>query len=294
VFAAAVTPRREGTNHVDLPAALRLIDYFCDCPLRGITLLGATGEFLHLEADQRTAFVSRAITHSRLPVMVNVSHSSFDGAVLLARQAMDAGAVALLLMAPYYFRYQGPEVAEFFRRFADTVRTSLPMFLYNIPFFTSWIPIEVAESLLEEDVFDGIKDSSGDRVYMDRLLALSKRTGCTVMVGNDTIFTVARSAGAHGSVSGVACALPEMVTALDLAITAANTAKVALLENRMQEFIARIDRFPTPMGVREAVAARGLTIGPLAVPVSAAMAQEAAEFREWFRPWLEEVQHEIR
>ncbi|MBK5293177.1 MAG: dihydrodipicolinate synthase family protein, partial [Acidobacteriia bacterium] len=195
VFAASVTPRLEGTNQVDLPAALRLIDYFCDCALRGITLLGATGEFLHLDTDQRALFVSRAIAHSRLPVMVNVSHSSLDGAVLLARQAIDAGAAALLLMPPYYFRYEGPEVAEFFQRFADQVRTSLPLFLYNIPFFTTWIPIEVAETLLEAGVFAGIKDSSGDRAYMDRLLTLSERTGCTVMVGNDTIFTIARSAG---------------------------------------------------------------------------------------------------
>ncbi|MBK5290206.1 MAG: dihydrodipicolinate synthase family protein, partial [Acidobacteriia bacterium] len=138
-----------------------------------------------------------------------------------------------------------------------------------------------------------IKDSSGDRVYMDRLLALSKRTGCTVMVGNDTIFTIARSAGAHGSVSGVACALPEMVAALDAAITSDNKTKVTVLEKRMQEFIVRIDRFPTPMGVREAVAARGISIGPLAVPVSADTARAAAEFREWFRPWLREVLHEI-
>ena len=92
------------------------------------------------------------------------------------------------------------------------------IFLYNIPFFTNEIAIETATSLLATGLFAGIKDSSGQYGYFERLLAVSKEKPFTLLVGNDRIYTRARQAGAHGIVSGVACVVPELLVALDRAI----------------------------------------------------------------------------
>ena len=61
------------------------------------------------------------------------------------------------------------------------------------------------------------------------------------------------------------------------------------MERRLVEFIEWLDRFPAPVGTREAAAARGLKVGPLAVPLSPEKTLEMEAFRGWLREWLPEM-----
>ena len=67
---------------------------------------------------------------------------------------------------------------------------------------------------------------------------------------------------------------------------AADGERVPRLDARLQEFISWIDRFPVPVGIKEACAVRGLKVGPLAVPMPAEKLSELDEFRCWFQNWL--------
>src|SRR5205085_12086391 len=129
----------------------------------------------------------------------------------LAEQAADAGAAALLVMPPYFFAYAQTEVREFYLRLADRLGGSVPIFLYNIPCFNNEISIDTACELLATGLFAGIKDSSGNFDHFLRLKTQRESTPFTFLVGNDAIFTRARSAGADGGVSGVGCAMPELM-----------------------------------------------------------------------------------
>ena len=101
---------------------------------------------------------------------------------------------------------------------AGRIGGAVPILLYNIPLFTSEIPVETSCELLASGRFAGIKDSSGDLESFSRLLAQKETTPFTLLVGADGIYTRARCAGADGIVSGVACAIPELLLALDRAI----------------------------------------------------------------------------
>ena len=83
---------------------------------------------MHYEPGDRARLVSFAVKRSRVPVFVNVGHSTLEGAVQLGQQAVQSGAAALLLTPPYYFRYQGPEIREFYLRFASEITGSCPPF----------------------------------------------------------------------------------------------------------------------------------------------------------------------
>ena len=74
--------------------------------------------------------------------------------------------------------------------------------------------IETALDLLSSGLFAGIKDSSGDYEYFARLLTLRDQKPLSLLVGSDRIFKRARQAGADGIISGVACAVPELLVAL--------------------------------------------------------------------------------
>ena len=292
VFVAAVTPRRPDGPHVDLAATLDLVDWLGRAGVRGIALFGSTGEFIHFDIEERIRVQSLAVRRCSLPMLVNVSHTTLDGAVRLAQEAASAGATGLLLMPPPFFRYGQAQIAAFYREFARQAGASPPLLLYNIPFFTSELSAETAVELLDAGVASGIKDSSGQWEYFRQLKSLYDRKKFSLFIGNDVLFTRGRAAGAGGVVSGVACAVPELMTALDAAIVSGDAAKTARLEARLREFITRCDRFPAPAGVRLGVEARGLKTGPMSVPLTADDARLADEFRAWFPGWVREVVQE--
>jgi 4-hydroxy-tetrahydrodipicolinate synthase len=293
VYVAAVTPHRPGGGYEpDVAAMLEMVDFLAAAGVNGIALLGSTGEFLHLTFDDRIRLVQLAVKRSRVPVLVGVSHSTLDGAIELGREAASSGAAGLLLLPPYFFRYSQEEIHEFYSQFAAAVGRSARILLYNIPAFTNEIAIDTAAALLATGQFAGIKDSSGQYGYFERLLAISKERPFTLLVGNDRIYARARQAGAHGIVSGVACAVPELLVALDRAIQRDLPADAERLEARLQEFIAWHDRLPTPVVIKAAVEARGMKVGPLATPLAAASRTRLEEFHAWFKGWLPEVRKE--
>ncbi|MBM3746171.1 MAG: dihydrodipicolinate synthase family protein [Acidobacteria bacterium] len=290
---AAVTPRREGPE-IDLGATFELIEYLAGAGVAGIALLGTTGEFLHYDLSERVRLLALGVKRSRVPIIAGVGHSSLDGALALAREAADAGAAAVLLMPPYFFRYSQEEVKAFYLHFAEEFKGALDTLLYNIPFFTTPLACDSALELLATGLFAGIKDSSGDFASFERLQAARAARPFNLLVGNDVIFSRARAAGADGVVSGVACAAPELMLGLDRAIGAGASLQIERLETRLKEFIARIDRFPVPVGIREALEVRGLKVGPRSVPLGPQAQREVEAFREWFQSWLPTVQEEAR
>lgn len=292
VYAAAITPRREREVEVDLGAMLELVDFLGAQPLQGIALFGTTGEFLHFTAEERSRYVALLAKRSRLPILANVSHSTLDGAILMGEEAAGAGIAAVLVMPPYYFRYP-PEVIEtFLLQFAQHVAKWIPVFLYNIPVFAGPIPMPVLQRLLSTGMFAGIKDSSGDWDAMEQLLALRGEHRFTILAGHDGLFARARRAGADGAISGVACAVPELIAALDRSIRSGRMQEADALDARVREFLARIAEFPVPAGIKAAVAVRGIQAGPLSAPLGAAGEQRLAQFQHWFRDWLPQVQSE--
>ena len=293
IYVACVTPHRQADGYeADVGALLEMLDFLAGAGVNGVALLGSTGEFLHLTFDDRVRLVQLAVKRSRVPVLVGVGHSTLDAAIELGREAVSAGAAGLLLMPPYFFRYSQEDIHEFYVQFAAAVGPPARIFLYNVPFFTNEIAIETATSLLATGQFAGIKDSSGQYTYFERLHAVSKEKPFTLLVGNDRIYTRARQAGAHGVVSGVACAVPELLVALDRAIRKNLAADVERLDARLHEFIAWHDRFPTPVAIKTAVRERGFKVGPLAMPLAPPSQKCLDEFREWFKGWLPAVRRE--
>jgi dihydrodipicolinate synthase/N-acetylneuraminate lyase len=73
---------------------------------------------------------------------------------------------------------------------------------------------------------------------------------------------------------------------LNAAIAAGDEPAISRLEARWQELLSWLDRFPAPVGIKTAVAARGIPTGELPVPLSAGKLQCLEQFREWFKTWL--------
>ena len=288
VFAATITPRRPGQIEADIGALFELLDFVAARGVSGIALYGSTGEFTHYTLDERARVASLCIKRSRVPVLVNVSHSTFEGTVFLAESAAGAGAAGMLVMPPHYFRYNQEDIEAFFLAVGGAASQWAPLYLYNIPVFASPMEARTSVRLLQTGMFAGIKDSGGDWAEFEMLTAARATHAFDLFTGNDRLFTRAKQAGASGIISGIACALPELLVAIDAA------SENGRLDARLQEFITRIEQLPAPVGIREAVGLRGIQPGPHAAPLGETGLKALFEFREWFKGWLPVVLRECK
>jgi dihydrodipicolinate synthase/N-acetylneuraminate lyase len=292
MLVAALTPRRADEYSIDLGATLEMIDFLCQSGLQGITLLGSTGEFVHFALDDRRHMVNFAAKRSRLPLLVNVSHSTLDGSIELAREAASAGVAGVLLMPPYYFPQDQDAIRSFYLAFATAIGDALPIYLYNIPFCTSDIASSTATELLASGKFAGIKDSSGNLDYFRALSEQAARTPFTMFCGQERLYVDARRLGANGAIFGTASAVPELLVALDAAICAGAQDRVDRLAARVNQFADWVQVLPMTVAIKEAARQRKLKVGALAVPLGESGERKLAEFGEWFRGWLPEVLRE--
>src|SRR5207237_1572827 len=106
-----------------------------------------------------------------------------------------------------------------------------------------------AVSLIGSGICTGIKDSGGDWEYFQELAHFRERFGFKLFMGDDRIYAQARCAGADGAVSGVACAVPELMSRIDRAIREGQPELAARLNARLHEVIAFIEPFPAPVGI---------------------------------------------
>ncbi|HYL36843.1 MAG TPA: dihydrodipicolinate synthase family protein [Bryobacteraceae bacterium] len=289
VIVAAVTPRRAEQHSIDLGATLELIDFLASSGAHAIALLGPAGEFVHFALDDRRHMVTFAAKRSRVPLLINVSHSTLDGAVELAREAASAGAAALLLMPPHYYRYGADAIRTFYLAFAAAVGQAAPIYIGNAPRFTNELPPALAAELLASGFFAGIVDASGDVDAFQFLAQRAGQTRFTLLGGEERIYVAARRMGAAGVVSSAACPVPELMLALETAIREGVEERVRRLEARLIEFLDWIESFPPAAAVKEAAKQRGVKAGVVGAPLGQQDDYRLGQFREWFRTWLPAV-----
>ncbi len=286
VYAALATPRRAESIEADAAALLDYMDGVVQAGVDGLVLFGSTGEFVHFDVAERVRTVALAMRRSRVPVIVNVSHSTLAGAGLLADHALEAGAAGVLLMPPYFYRYNDDQLFNFYQDFARLAGRRAAIYLYNLPQFTNPISIGLAERLLGSGTFAGIKDSSGDWEMFEALKALRSGVPFRLLAGNEWLYLRARSAGADGIVSGAAAAVPELVVALDRAISANQVERARHLNSRLEEFAGWVDRFPATVAIKQAAVRRGWKLNHFGLPPDEDTCSSLQVFQRWFEGWL--------
>jgi 4-hydroxy-tetrahydrodipicolinate synthase len=278
VQAAAVTPR--GRNgEIDFGAAFELIDFLVRGCVDGIVLFAAEGEYPAFTAADRSRLCKLAVKRSRVPVTAGVGCTSVDESVALARQAQEAGAEALLVPPPHFYRYDQDDIRAFYREFANEVWSDTPILLYETG-AASRIAPETAAELMQDERFAGLVYAAGDAAGFEAY------AGGAAMVGDDVV--LART-DAAGVISGAACAAPEVVVGLHGAIQAGAAVAAERWRGRLAELLAWSARFPQPTVWKAATELRGLKTGAIAAALSPRKQRELEEFREWFRAWIPQI-----
>lgn len=283
VYAALLSPRR-ADGAVDLDALRHQVNLPARELLAGYALNGATGEFTCASPEElaQTLKVARNAA-PQAQILAGIGAGDVHGAVLRGTIAKDEGADAVLLPMPAFFPYRQDDLRAFSMAVADAV--PLPVLLYNLPQFTSGLDVDTVLSLLREhDNIAGIKDSSGS-LDIVRAMTVEKVAGARI-IGNDAALCPAMEHGlCDGVVSGVACALPELMTS----IFAASPSSESFAEGKalLKEFIEHLNPLPTPWGLKVVSEVRGFTMASYPFPLSPERAAEAAELKVWVAGWID-------
>lgn len=286
LFAAVATPV-DDTGVLDLGTLDRLVDFLVSAGVDGVCIGGATGEYPHFEMAERMAVIRR--TAERLPrdrsLLVGVGAPLPPRVIALGEAAMAAGARALLLPMPMFFRYQQHDLQAYCGDLSRRLRA--PCLLYDLPEFTNGLALDTALTLLREEEFiTGIKDSSGRETNLAAFAEARRDRSWSLLVGDDRLLHRGLQAGWDGGISGVAGFVPELLVGICRSFDRLRLDEAARLQGLLEELIARIAVFPAPWGIRIGLSARGIGTGPLPLPLSAERQHQVLEFTQWFLPWL--------
>jgi 4-hydroxy-tetrahydrodipicolinate synthase len=160
---------------VDAPALRRQIDYIVDhCRATMVVAAGVeTQEYTYLTFEQRKMLIRQTIeaVDRRVPVMVGISHASFNTSIELAHFSEDLGAAALQLLAPLR-PFAGPPTQSDLIAYFEWVagETKLPMTLYLNPGPGADVSIPDTIALAKLPSVQFIKESSRDLARVSRLI----------------------------------------------------------------------------------------------------------------------------
>jgi 4-hydroxy-tetrahydrodipicolinate synthase len=234
-----VTPLTEH-DKIDGPGTRELLEHVIQAGVAGIFVLGTTGEFPYLSPSLRGDFVRLCckLVGGRIPVLVGITDTSFATTIELAKVAKEAGATAVVLTTPFYFPLEQTEVLQYVEGVLENVE--LPVMLYNIPFLTNvWLEIDTLRTLTKHPKIFGIKDSSGDLEYFEKVCRLKEqRPDWTIMMGPEHLVPKAIKMGADGGVNGGANVEPELFVSVFKAAMQGDEARLEELMKRVVAFQA--------------------------------------------------------
>jgi len=209
---AMVTPFDQH-GRLSLGALPAYLDFQRQGGIAGVVVCGTNGEGVSLAASERMRLLEAVMElRASMTVVAGTGAASVQDAVDLTVHAGRAGADAVLVLPPFFFKNPTARgIADYYRRVLDA--SSIPVLLYSIPQQTMIaITDEVLDLLAGHPRLAGLKDSQGD--WNRTRTLLRERRDLLVLPGSDDILLKAVQAGAVGSISGTANAFPELVSAV--------------------------------------------------------------------------------
>jgi len=184
--------------------------------VHGFVIAGSTGEAPLLDETEVIQMVewARDIVPPERQVIAGAGAESTRATIRMARAASEAGADAVLVRAPGYYRARmdAETVRLHYEAVADA--SPVPIILYNVPQF---VPVEITPGLLGElgahPNIAGIKDSTGDLKVLGALLDAAPQD-CQVLVGSGSNLYAALEMGAAGGIVAVGCLAPRLAVAV--------------------------------------------------------------------------------
>lgn len=156
---------------LDMDALARLIEYELEIGVEGFYCMGSSGEALLLSLSERKNALERILetVNGRVPVIAHVGTVRTKDAAHLARHAAAAGADAVSMIPPYYYKFSMDEILAYYEDILEAV-PDIGVIVYNIPQFTGVeFNKDNAGRLLSSPRVIGVKHTSNNLYSLERM-----------------------------------------------------------------------------------------------------------------------------
>ncbi|MBZ7983349.1 dihydrodipicolinate synthase family protein [Campylobacter sp. RM12647] len=252
---ALYTPYKDdgGINEVEF---LKICEWGIEKGLDGLFCNGSAGDSQAMPYDMKVKMLELSIkaANNKVPVICGIGSCIYKESLDLANEAYIKGANALLLMMPYYYKFNDDTLYTYVKDLQAKVK--LPLYIYNIPLFAPAMSLNLIEKLSKLPNIVGIKDSSGDALLLNHILDVVP-SDFDVFVGREEHYFGALMMGAKGSMTSAGCVFPDAMSAIYKAYNEKNYERAIKLQKALLPAIRFGMSLSFPMGFALLLKARG-------------------------------------
>jgi 4-hydroxy-2-oxoglutarate aldolase len=263
------TPFAAGEK-IDTDALTANIARWNQTGINGYVVLGSTGERVNLDEREYLQVIetARRAVPDALTFIAGAGQQSTRGTIDEINRAARAGAEAVLVITPHYYR---PAITQdalvtHYTAVADAV--PVPLILYSMPDLTGIkIAPETAAVLSKHENIIGIKDSSADIAQLTETVKLVRRD-FAVLIGNGTVLCAALQAGACGGILAVGCVVPELCVEIFRSVQTGEIDRASALQEKLTPLARAVTKTYGIGGLKMAMEIAGYFGGPVRAPLS--------------------------
>jgi len=268
LIVAMATPFRDDLE-LDSGKAAALALRLVEDGVESLVLSGTTGESPTLSRQEKIDLIESVRKAVKIPIIGNAGTNDTKASIQNARDAEEAGADGLLLVAPYYNKPDQGMLFDHFAAIASSV--GIPSMLYNVPSRTgiSIRPETIVKLSREVPGITMLKDAAG---MLDDTTVVIKEAapGFRVYTGEDSLTLPSLAIGAYGVVSVTAHVAGKLMKSMIEAYLSGRNAEAAALHAKLQALNRALFLQPNPVPVKRALQLCGFDAGSLRPPLKEA------------------------
>ncbi|XP_013783326.1 4-hydroxy-2-oxoglutarate aldolase, mitochondrial-like [Limulus polyphemus] len=255
-------------------------------PFRGFVIQGSTGEVAYLSEEERVEvvrFARQYITKDKI-LMAGSGCESTKSTIDMTKKMAEAGADAVLVITPAYFRGRMSENAliTHYTKVAD--ESPVPVVLYNATPNTALdLPPEVVIKMASHPNVIGVKDSVGDIAKLSLLVHKTSEQDFQVLAGSAGFLLPALTMGCVGGVLALADALGGPTCELFELYCNGNMTKAKKLQHRLIAPNYAVTKIYGIAGVKKAMDLLGYYGGPTRSPLLPLTNEEEEKLKLYFK-----------
>jgi dihydrodipicolinate synthase/N-acetylneuraminate lyase len=247
---------------IDKKALEEEVGFCLNTSLTGLLTCGSTGEFIYMSNEQAKevhSIVARVVKDKK--VLIGGANAANERMVLDYMYFLnDYGYKFALICPPYFYPQRAEDIIRFYYFIALKAPKEMKIILYNIPSCAPLISLDILKELILLENIVGLKDSSGDLIYLAKALNLANglRPDFSIFVGQDIALLPGLMLGAQGCISALSWILHRPLNGIVSAYDANNIKQAEKLQKAIIPVIAYIDKIQFPENYR--VLARAVNV----------------------------------
>jgi len=267
LLTAMVTPFR-ADGRVNEESAVALAHHLLANGSNGLVIAGTTGEAATLTDEEQVRLVALMVAEagSEGSIVAGAGSNDTRHAIELTEAVVEAGAVAVLSVTPYYNK---PNRRGIVRHFEEVARAAAgtPVVLYNIPSRTAVnMPPDLLAELAQIDGIEAVKQANSAE--------LQPIDGLAVLAGNDDIFARCLDLGEAGGICVASHVVgPEMRRMMD------EPERRSEIDASLRDVYETLFLTSSPTCTKAALNLLGHDVGTLRLPMVEADEAETAAVR---------------